>query len=272
LSQELIRKIERDLGVPTKRAQAAAELADLALKDPVVAWPALAKWGAGNNAPIREAIAEAVAHVVEAHFDEIAPALAQTAANDDRFGNVVLPPCFRVMKAERFKTFQAHLRAAISQRRKTSPDELPMLEDIIDDDDTDFFAMDLLDHLLAREELSEPERIAQLLLMLNIGVGVGGLEQFYVNSSGDESTRLAAALEAVGASNLAEIVEQINQLFGSRGPSQSQVERRAQIAGFSTGAQQEWLRLIQEFDQAHNDVVSLLQRYVRKHRGSFGAA
>ena len=272
MSQELIGRIERDLEVPTKRAQAAAELADLALKDPLVAWPALAKWGAGNEAPIREAIAEAVAHVVEAHFDEIAPALARAAANDDRFGNVVLPPCFRVMKGDRFKTFQEHLRAAIALRPKASADELPPIGDVIDDDDTDFFAIDLLDHLLGRDELSEPERIAEQLLMLNVEVGAGGLEQYYVNSPGNEAASLPTALGAVGAVTLAEIVEQVNTLFGSDGPSQKQAERRAQIAGFNSRAQQEWQRLIQEFAQVRVDIVRLLQRYVRKHRGSFGAA
>ena len=272
MSQELIDRIERDLGVPNKRAQAAAQLADLALKDPVVAWPALAKWGAGNEALIREAIAEAVAHLVEVHFDEIAPALARVAANDDRFGNVVLPPCFRVMSGDRFKTFQAHLRAAGALRPEASADELPSIGDIIDEDDTDFFAIDLLDHLLGRDELAEPERIAQQLLMLNVEVGAGGLEQYYVNSSGDDAASLPAALGAVGAASLAEIVEQVNALFGSGGPLPTQAERRAQIAAFSPRDQQEWQRLVQEFAQTRVDVLRLLRGYVRKNRASFGAA
>lgn len=272
MSQELIDRIERDLGVPTRRAQAAAELAELVRTDPSVAWPALARWGAGNDAPIREAIAEAVAHVVEVHFDEIAPALAQAAANDDRFGNIVLPPCFRVMKGDRFKQFQAHLRAAVAMRPKTAPDELPSIGDIIDDDDADFFAIDLLDHLLRREELSEPERIAQQVLLLDVDVSAGGLAQYYVNSSSRDAASLPAALEAVGAAGVAGIVRQVNTLFGSKGPPHEQEERRAQIAAFSARAQREWQRLLQEFDTARVDVLRLLRRYVRKNRASFGAA
>lgn len=272
MPQELLDRIERDLGVPTKRAQAAVELAELARTAPSVAWPALARWGAGNDAPIREAIAEALAHVVDVHFDEIAPALAQAAANDDRFGNVVLPPCFRVMKGDRFEQFQAHLRTAVAMRPRTAPDELPSIDDIIDDDDADFFAIDLLDHLLRREELSEPERIAEQLLLLSVDVGTGGLAQYYVNSSSREASSLPAALQAVGAGALAGIVKQVNALFGSGGPPHQQEERRAQIAAFNARAQREWQRLLQEFDTARVDVLRLLRRYVRKHRASFGAA
>jgi len=44
------------------------ELAALTLLDPEAAWPCLAKWGGGEDAQAREAIAVAVAHLLRDQF------------------------------------------------------------------------------------------------------------------------------------------------------------------------------------------------------------
>jgi hypothetical protein len=272
LDHRTIAQIERDLRSPAQRAQAAAELAALTLVDPSAAWPCLAKWGGGEDAQAREAVAAAVAHLLEQHFDHVAPALARTAAADDRFGNTVLPSCFRAIPKARFKQLQNHIRVALAAAGRGRGDDQPSIESILDEDDLDLFAIDLLDHLMSRDELSAPESVAFRILMLNVEVTNGGLEQYYLNAAGNDAPTLADALKAVGSSRQAAIVDQANALFGPGGPSTEMSERRTQISSFGPKAQKEWIRLTRAFSALREDDVARLRRYARRNRAAFGAA
>jgi len=273
LSHRTVAQIEGDLRSPATRAQAVTELAALTLLDPDGAWPCLARWGGGEDAQAREAIAVAIAHLLQQQFDEVAPALARTAVVDDRFGNAVLPACFRAIHKDQFKELQKHIRAAMAAVEQGRPgaDERS-IESILDEEDLDLFASDLLDHLLSREELTEPESVAFRLLMLNVEVMNGGLEQYYLNAAGNDAGTLAAALQAVGASRRAVIVERANALFGGGGPAREMDERRSQIGSFEAKARGEWVRLARAFSEVRDDDVARLQRYARKNRAGFGAA
>jgi len=160
--------------------------------------------------------------------------------------------------------------AAVEQKRP-GEDE-PSIESILDEDDLDLFASDLMDHLLRREELSEPESVVFRLLMLNVEVMNGGLEQYYLNAAGNDAGALAAALRAVGASRRAAIVERANALFGAGGPATEMSERRTQIRSFGAKGRGEWVRLARAFSEVRDDDVARLQRYARTNRAGFGAA
>jgi len=273
LGHRTVAQIEGDLRSPATRAQAVKELAALTLLDPDAAWPCLAKWGGGEDAQAREAIAVAVAHLLRDQFDEVAPALARNAVADDRFGNAVLPECFRAIHKDQFKELQKRIGAAMAAVEQGRPGEDERsIESIIDEDDLDLFANDLLDHLLSREGLSEPESVAFRLLMLNVEVINGGLEQYYLNAAGNDAGTLAAALKAVGASRRAAIVERANALFGAGGPAREMSERRTQISSFGAKARGEWVRLARAFSEVRDDDVARLQRYARKNRAGFAAA
>jgi hypothetical protein len=85
------------------------------------------------------------------------------------------------------------------------------------------FAIALSD-LLSRHswaELSAAERVVVLVDGVEREVNNGGLHQFYFNSAGDCATETPAALRAIGACQVAAIVEQANALFPGGAPPSS---------------------------------------------------
>lgn len=271
MTESTIAQLERDLGAPETRVQAATQLAALALTSPELAWPCLVKWCVGDDEAIREAVGEAVTTLLEHHFDIVVADIAREAAADQRFGNLVLSQALRFIHGKRYTQLQKHLRAEFAARDRALGIERPTIDSILDDDDLDYFAMDLLDHLLGREQPSESEKVALLILMLNVEHSNGGLAQYYFNSAGNEAHELPSALRAVGAAQHAAIVEAVNALFGPTGPSPDPEERRRQIGMLERDHEAEWKRLLDHFDDVRVDYVRRLRRYARSHRKDFGA-
>src|SRR5438094_821901 len=101
-------------------------------------------------------------------------------------------------------------------------------------DDTEF-AVELSNLVFYREaaigfaKLTEAERTAFMVDQLEREINNGGFAQFFLNSSGDHATETPMALRAIGAPQMARIVEQALAPFGRAGPSRDPTTRSDQI-------------------------------------------
>lgn len=262
--------LEKDLVGPNAdaRKHAARSLAELALNAPNTIWPKLIDWGGESDDPeVRDAIGAAVARLLDAHFEVVVPHLAQASIQSVRFGNVALPFCLDVMHGDRYKLLQNELRAASKNRLSEGEEgESTSLEDILNEDDLDFFAMNLLEYLMCQDELSEAGTVAYQVLMLANEVPCGGLAQFYYNGIVEYCYQIPGALCSIGASRHAKVVEGANAVFGPDGPPCDIDARRRQMGKLGGDANSQWEQMTTEFLGLSDDLIELLQGYVCRRK------
>ena len=74
-------------------------------------------------------------------------------------------------------------------------------------------------HQKGYDSLSEPEKVLNHVYWLELEVNNGGVEQFFVNSSGDYALDTPTALDEIGAHHTAQLVKRAIDIFPRRSSS-----------------------------------------------------
>jgi uncharacterized protein DUF4375 len=142
-------------------------------------------------------------------------------------------------------------------------------------DDTEF-AIELSNLVFYREaaigfaKLTEAERTAFMVDQLEREVNNGGFAQFFLNSSGDHAAETPMALRAIGAAQMARIVEEALAPFGRAGPSRDTTTRSEQIEALGEAAEDVWSTCDSKFYEYPDNLAAQLRGYVAARQQEFG--
>jgi len=125
---------------------------------------------------------------------------------------------------------------------------------------------------LGFDGLAPPQKHYHAVLVYNAEVNNGGHAQYFVNSSGDHWRDALAALKAIGAKERAQILQEAAALFGTKGPSDDQIARHRQLAGFSVRAEDSLDELDNRYYACEENIDALLAQYALDHKEHFTAA
>jgi hypothetical protein len=125
-----------------------------------------------------------------------------------------------------------------------------------------------------RPELLSPGRRAVLLANhLDMEVGNGGLDQFYLNSSGNAAQLTPASLHALGLETHAALIDRANSQFPAPGPLPARPERLAIMDSLPAAAGNAWRLLDGEFFRIEGpiggSIVDASVRYILAHEPEF---
>ena len=119
------------------------------------------------------------------------------------------------------------------------------------------------------DALTEAEKVVFCLDKLEQEVNNGGFEQYFRNSSGDNAAVTPSALRALGASQIASVVEKALELFPNRRPSRTRTERGEQMDSWGSKEQDTLAQLDEAFLAYPEPLAQLERTYVRKHEKLF---
>ena len=134
------------------------------------------------------------------------------------------------------------------------------------------FAIALSDHIYQLDvpggfaALSEAEQTVYCVDGIEREVNNGGFSQFYVNSAGDQAHETLAALERIGAHQMAALLREANACFGPTGPSPDPETRARQMDAIGEQAEERWQALSERFFAYPDDLTTLMRAYVTSHR------
>jgi hypothetical protein len=135
------------------------------------------------------------------------------------------------------------------------------------------FAIALSDFINSRptpfERMSPGEQAAYCVDELEREVNNGGFEQFFLNSSGDYARPVVDALQRIGATQAAQLVDRAIAPFGTTGPSPDRDTRTAQVEILGEPARDLWNALTEAFLKYPDDLTGLLRRYVEANKSEF---
>lgn len=117
--------------------------------------------------------------------------------------------------------------------------------------------------------LAAPERHVLAVRMLIDEVNNGGIEQYFVNSSGDHWPDAMAGLEAIGARRNHRLMQQVIGRFGPAGPSRDRDRRHHQLAKVVKQDTEFFSPVETEFYEDEEDREVLLMLYVAAHSECF---
>ncbi len=95
--------------------------------------------------------------------------------------------------------------------------------------------------------LSEPERVFLCVWNLEAEVNNGGFSQFFENSAGDNALATPGALRQVGAPEMAALLEQAMEPFGTPGPPADREKRWKAMERLPESVQEAWGNLDASF-------------------------
>lgn len=133
-----------------------------------------------------------------------------------------------------------------------------------DDDQQDAKIMRVFERFdaLGWESLSQEQQNAAAVWMLLGEVSNGGWAQFFDNSSGDYWRAALVGLEAIGATDMLDMLRKMVAAFGPDGPSDHLDERNRQVMQLTPATE----ALIEQLDRAFlsidDEVLRRLRRYV----------
>jgi len=122
---------------------------------------------------------------------------------------------------------------------------------------------------LGFDALTEPERVVFCLDKLEQEINNGGFEQYFHNSSGDFAAVTPSALRAMGASQVASIVEKALELFPNSQPPIDQAQRQEQMASWGSEEQDTLENLDKAFLAYPEPLANLERVYVKKYEEFF---
>jgi hypothetical protein len=109
-----------------------------------------------------------------------------------------------------------------------------------------------------------------LIHLLDAEVCNGGFSQYFFNSWGDYAAETAAALQLLGASRIANLLERAMAEFGPNGPPRDGSARSTRVRELEASGPR-WLGLDRQFHDHHlDDIPGAILREVHRHREEFG--
>jgi hypothetical protein len=117
--------------------------------------------------------------------------------------------------------------------------------------------------------LSQAQLYYLALVWLDAEVRNGGFSQYYFNSSGELAAHAVKAARAVGASELAVIIQRANDLFGKNGPHSDRDKRMVQLSKIDPRA---FGTLETRYYKCSEQLGELLPRFVAANPDAFRPA
>jgi len=121
------------------------------------------------------------------------------------------------------------------------------------------------------DALPEPRRVFRAIWELEAQVNNGGFHQYFWNASAQTVSGILDALQAIGATATAAIVNDAIAAVGRNVSWQDDEARREKLAALPDTIWQELEALDQVFFRYPDDLTTLLYQYVCKHRNPIGA-
>ena len=121
------------------------------------------------------------------------------------------------------------------------------------------------------DTLPEPKRVFVAIWELESQVNNGGFYQYFWNTSAWTIPDIWQALQAIGATSTAAIVNDAIAAVGRTLPWRDDEARRERLEALSDAVKDELHILTQAFFRYPNDLTTLLYQYVSKHRDEIGA-
>jgi hypothetical protein len=251
---------------------AGIQLGYLLGEGPERVWPLVLRWGSHEKAEIRKLITGwALWPLLDKYYDHYFPLAEQFAWDNPLFAETFLSCFDQIGGFRRNEQLKSVMRRFLDAGLQPWPEPSEAtLNDILKEEDPDFFADSFRDHLLGRDEPSKAEAAALRVLMFALEVPEGGFRQFFWNSAGSEALDTVAALNRIHASAHARILQQANAAFGPVGPAADIHARRKQIEALGEPAESTWRALDHAYSETADDLIGLLRKYVRTHRRAFG--
>src|SRR5215510_2308377 len=121
------------------------------------------------------------------------------------------------------------------------------------------------------DALPEPKRVFRAIWELESQVNNGGFYQYFWNSSARTVPGVWQALQAIGATSTAAIVNDAIAAVGRTLPWYNDEARREELTALPDAVKDELHIHTQAFFRYPNDLTTLLYRYLSKHRDEIGA-
>lgn len=121
------------------------------------------------------------------------------------------------------------------------------------------------------DALPEPKRVFRATWELQTQVNNGGFFQYFLNTSSWTVPSVCDALQAIGATETAAIVNAAIATVGRDLPWGDDEVRRQKLAALPRTVRRELDSLDQNFFRYPNDLTTLLYRYASKHRDAIDA-
>jgi hypothetical protein len=119
------------------------------------------------------------------------------------------------------------------------------------------------------QSLSVPERNICYIEDLEREVNNGGLDQFFVNSSGDNTQETISALREIGSVRFLGILESATKQFPEARVPKDRDERMAVMEQIEDKTGPVWDSLDTEFYKYEEDIYGLLTSYINRHIKDF---
>ena len=116
------------------------------------------------------------------------------------------------------------------------------------------------------EELPRGLRIALLVNEFDSQVANGGFQQYFFNSSGEYALETLGILQAVGARETAQLLEQALTVFPNSEPSQDNAQRADQVARLNDDQLKKLESLSQAYYQQNENLFEVTASYLGEHK------
>lgn len=149
------------------------------------------------------------------------------------------------------------------------------IEDVLACEDPTDFAIALSNLVFPRYDqegfasLTPDEQVAYCVDALEREVNNGGFDQFFLNSSGDTVPETLAALEAIGAAQVAAMLREAVSLFPGGEPPRDREERYQRALGAPEATREAWNGLDSRFYDYPDDLTALMRAFVTRNRSGF---
>ena len=133
----------------------------------------------------------------------------------------------------------------------------------------DDFIGELCDYGDDYSKLTEPQKLFYYNQNLEREINNGGFNQFFRNSSGDNSHETVLSLKAIGAEKTSDILQKAIDQFPDKKVPKDRDQRMEIVTQIEGNANEIWDELDQEFYKYEDDLNSLNLEYVKKHKQFF---
>ncbi len=118
-------------------------------------------------------------------------------------------------------------------------------------------------------ELTESQKYFFYNQNLEREINNGGINQYFINSSGNYAHQTIQSLQAINATITADILQKAIDLFPNKNVPQDQEERIASVKKIEEDANEIWEELDKKFFEYADDLNSLNLDYIRKNKTEF---
>jgi hypothetical protein len=122
---------------------------------------------------------------------------------------------------------------------------------------------------LSEADISEPERIAVLVISFDAEIANGGFDQFFTNAIGDLWPEILHALMVIGATNTTQLMLKALAVFPNGMPSKNRSERLDEPTQRVQETTARLSGLSAEYYRQTESIFALATEYLRGHKAAF---